>query len=573
MIWRALACDYDGTLASEDRIGAGTLGALEAARRAGIRLILATGRTFFELIRVCERIDLFDAVIAENGGVLYFPAKAMMRDLGPAPPPRLLAELDERGIAYHVGRVIVGVHRGEEARVRDALAAVGVRLECVYNRASLMLVPPGISKGAGVRQAIQALGLSFHDVLGMGDAENDLELFEECGWTACPGNAVQELKDRADFVFPGENGHAIAQAILEPILGGRLPLARSSRHRVPIGWAAQTSEPVSVPARGVNILVQGDTLSGKSWLTGALVERLVDRRYSVCVIDPEGDYGVLGALPGVSWVEVTGESGWRRALERLDHDTSGSVVLDLSMLDHADKLALIGAGLGVIRERRRHWGAPHWVILDEAHYWFGPDGLDEGDLDDKGFLLVTYRASALRDSAWNAIDVFLVGRTTVVAELTRLRAVFAESPIQDRIAVLPRIPDGEFLLLENEGGFNAVTFVAAPRTTSHVRHLQKYADGRLPSHRCFFLRRPDGRLVATVGSLGELAEALDAVDDDVLAFHASRGDFSRWLREVFADQELAGHLAKIERRWSRRELHDLRADLGRVVVDAIQRPR
>jgi hypothetical protein len=573
MIWRALACDYDGTLASEDRLGPDTLGALEATRRAGVRLILVTGRTFFELLRVCERVDVFDAVIAENGGVLYFPARGMMRSLGPMPPPRLLAALDEQGVSYLAGRTIVGVHRGDEARVRDALTSVGARLETVYNRASLMLVPPGISKGTGVRQAIQALGLSFHDVLAIGDAENDLELFEACGWTACPGNAVPDLKDRADFVFPGDNGRSISQAIVGPILGDRLPLAASPRHRVAIGWSPQTSEATSVPARGVNILVQGDTLSGKSWLAGALVEHMVERRYSVCVIDPEGDYGVLGTLPGVSCVDVTDEPGWRRALERLDHDTSASVVLDLSTLDNDQKVALIAAGLELIRERRARWGPPHWVLLDEAHYWFHHGGLDEAALSEKGFCLVTYRASALRDSVWKAMDVLIIGHTTAVTELNHLQGVFVDSPIRESISVLPRIPAGEFLLIENGGGSRAVTFVAAPRTTSHVRHLRKYADGRLPAHRCFLLRRPDGRLVASVGSLGELVEALDTVDDEVLAFHASRGDFSRWLREIFADRELGGQLAKIERRSNRGELQSLRAELGRLLADAIKRPR
>ena len=573
MIWRALACDYDGTLASDDRIGPDTLGALEAARSVGVRLILVTGRTFFELLRVCARVDLFDAVVAENGGVLYFPSKGMMRSLGPVPPPRLLAELDEREISYLAGRTIVGVHRGDEARVREALASVGARLEFIYNRASLMLVPPGISKGTGVRQAVQALGLSCHDVLAIGDAENDLELFDACGWAACPGNAVRRLRDRADFVFPGDNGRSVAQAIVGPILDDRLPLAGSSRHRVSIGWSPQTSEVTSIPARGVNLLIQGDTLSGKSWLAGALVERLVDKRYSVCVIDPEGDYGVLGTLPGVSCVEVTDEPGWRRALERLDHDTAASVVLDLSTLDNAQKVTLIGAGLELIRERRARWGPPHWVLLDEAHYWFHADGLDASGLDDKGVCLVTYRGSVLRDSVWKAMDVFLLGQTTAAPELNHLQAVFADSPIHESIAILPRIPAGEFLLIENDDGSKVVTFVAAPRTTSHVRHLRKYADGRLPPHRCFFLRRPDGRLVATIGSLGEFVEALDTIDDEVFAFHASRGDFSRWLREVFADRELGGQLAKIERRSNRGELQNLRVDLGRLLADAIKRPR
>ena len=54
MIVRVLACDYDGTLASQDRIGPEARAALERAREAGLRLVLVTGRTFFDLTRVCD---------------------------------------------------------------------------------------------------------------------------------------------------------------------------------------------------------------------------------------------------------------------------------------------------------------------------------------------------------------------------------------------------------------------------------------------------------------------------------------------------------------------------------------
>ena len=94
---RALACDYDGTIASQDRIDPAALDALIRAREAGLRLILVTGRTFFELTRVCERLDLFDAVVAENGAVIYRPGVGTIRDQAPPPPPRLLVELDRRG--------------------------------------------------------------------------------------------------------------------------------------------------------------------------------------------------------------------------------------------------------------------------------------------------------------------------------------------------------------------------------------------------------------------------------------------------------------------------------------------
>ena len=220
MRFTALACDYDGTLASHDRIAAPTIAALERARSAGLRLLLVTGRAFFELIRVCDRLDLFDAVVAENGGVLYFPADGRISDMAVEPPPRLLAELDRRGVAYQAGRVVIGTTRDYEREVRAALAATGVTLALVANRGSLMLLPHGVDKGTSVRHVIRMLGLSARDVLALGDAENDAALFEACGFSGCPGDAMEELKARADWVFPGDNGAAIAAA-LGRIAGGR----------------------------------------------------------------------------------------------------------------------------------------------------------------------------------------------------------------------------------------------------------------------------------------------------------------------------------------------------------------
>lgn len=576
MTFKALACDYDGTLASHDRIGEAALAALERARASGLRLILVTGRTFFELIRVCEPLDLFDAVVAENGGVLYFPTTGVMRDQAPPPPPRLLAELDRCGVPFQAGRVVVGTWRAEEGRVRRVLADLGVRMEIVYNRAALMLLPPGVSKGVGVGQAVRALGLSFHDVLALGDAENDLDFFEACGWTACPVNAVPELKDRADWIFPGEDGEGVASAITGPILGGLLPVARSRRHRVALGWSAETAAEVAVPERGVNVLIQGDPLAGKSWLAGVLIERLLARRYAVVVIDPEGDYHVLAPLPGVSWTEVGDRGGWERALERFDHDPRACIVLDLSTLPQARKVALMETGLELLREWRQRRGMPHWVVLDEAHYSLHGEGVADRALgiEDKGFCLVTYRASWLRESVLKATDVFLFARTTAAAELGFLRQLFdgLSADAASVVSALPNLPLGEFLLFRpGDDSARAQTFVAAPRMTSHVRHLRKYAAGRLPDERCFLFRSPDGRLAATAGSFGEFLQAVTRVPEEVLRFHAARGDFSRWLLDVFADRELGRQLAKIERRWGRDEIHDLRHAVERLIATAMKR--
>jgi hypothetical protein len=566
MKFKALACDYDGTLASHDHIAPPTWDALERARTAGLRLILVTGRAFFELTRVCERLDLFDAVVAENGGVLYFPAAGRICDMSVGPPAPLLAELERLDIPYHTGRVVIGTTIEHERAVRGALAATGVTMALVPNRSSLMLLPLGVNKGTGVRPVISMLGLSPRDVLALGDAENDLALFEACGFAGCPGNAVAEVKARADWVFPGESGAAVAAGLDELIVPGRLRLPTSSRHRLRLGWVARTAEPATVPAREVNLLVQGDPHSGKSWLAGAIVEQLVADRYATCVIDPEGDYQVLAALPGVTWSPVREESEWNEVLFLLRHDPSATVVVDVSGVSHAAKIRLIEAGLRSIRALREERGMPHWVVLDEAHYSLHPGGVSDEAFraDDRGFCLVTHRASWLRPPVVEAVDIFVLARTTRAEELHFLRAHVADVTLED---ALTRLPGQEFLLAERAG--QAMTFVPPPRLTNHVRHLHKYTDRVLAPEQRFLFRGPGGSPVATASTLGQFVAALARVDDEVLDHHATRGDFSRWVLEVFGDHVAGAHLRKVERRWTRGEIGDLRQALAQPLHPAV----
>ena len=570
MRFSALACDYDGTLATQDRIGPEALAALERARREGLRLILVTGRTFFDLTRVCERLDLFDDVVAENGAVLYSPQAGALRDEAPPPPLHFLGALDRRGILYQVGRVIIATARGDEAGVREALSATRMSLELVHNRGALMLLPQGVSKGTGVRQVIRELGLSPHDVLALGDAENDLELFEACGFAGCPLDAVPTLRDRADWVFPGENGRAIAAAIVGPILGGELRANHSPRHRVELGWAPGTAERVTIPSRDINILVPGDPGSGKSWLAGALVERLHEAHYAVCVIDPEGDYRVLGQLPGIAWLEIRGTQSVEQAIAHLERDPSACAVMDFSGLLYPKKVRLIETALDLARGLRRRVGRPHWIVLDEAHYSLHPTGVRETaiGLERKGFCLVTYKPSWLRRSVLQGIDTLALARTTAPEELSALQNFLAGAGEAGRraIGVLPDLPSGEFVLIRPHSAAEALTFAPSPRHTPHVRHLRKYADSRVAADQRFFFRAPDGPVVATADSLSELRHAVTWLPDAVLSHHAAGGDFSRWVLDVFADRTLGRQIRKLETRWGRGEIRDLRPRLRELIA-------
>jgi haloacid dehalogenase-like hydrolase len=445
------------------------------------------------------------------------------------------------------------------------MAEAGVELDLVRNRAALMLLPRGVSKGSGVRHALQRLGLSFHDVLAVGDAENDLELFATCGFAACPGNAVAEVARIVDWVFPGEGGEAVTRAIDGPILSGALCAPRSSRERIKLGWARTTTEPVTIPAHGVNVLVHGDSLSGKSWLAGGFVERLVTARYATCVIDPEGDYQALADVRGVTWREIGAAGDWDDVLAVLERNPAASVVADLSALPSELQAGLVRHGLVMLRRLRGLRGRPHWIVLDEAHYVLHDGGVPDeaAGLDAKGFCLVTYRPSLLRDRVLDAIDLFVFGRTTAPTELAFLRALLERRGRCDPtvLETLPELMPPDYLLASGGGATGAVSFVAPPRATRHVRHLGKYADHPVAPPEAFVFRRHDGRAVGSANTLRSFLAELKSVDEEVLLHHASRNDFSRWIADVFLDRHLASQTRKAERRAAKDGAPLLRAAL------------
>ena len=72
----ALAADYDGTLAEDGVVSEATLAGLRRFKESGRRLIMVTGRELPDLKAIFPPLDLFEGVVAENGGLLYIPRNA-----------------------------------------------------------------------------------------------------------------------------------------------------------------------------------------------------------------------------------------------------------------------------------------------------------------------------------------------------------------------------------------------------------------------------------------------------------------------------------------------------------------
>src|SRR6185436_5569408 len=95
-----------------------TRAALARARASGRKLLLVTGRVMEDLARVCPGLELFDAIVAENGAAIYRPDTRESRLLSAPPPAGFVAALRAAGIDdIGVGQIIVATHRPHEAAV------------------------------------------------------------------------------------------------------------------------------------------------------------------------------------------------------------------------------------------------------------------------------------------------------------------------------------------------------------------------------------------------------------------------------------------------------------------------
>jgi hydroxymethylpyrimidine pyrophosphatase-like HAD family hydrolase len=393
-----IAVDYDGTIARGDVLDPAVRPAIAAARTSGITVLLVTGRILDDLRRVADDLHFVDGVIAENGAIVHFPDGGHTSMLAPPVPEGFVTELRRRGIPVSVGRSLIDADAAEAPRLLEVIRALELPLVLIFNGGRVMVLPQGVSKATGLHAALDTLRLSPRNTVAIGDRENDHELLRlaEVGVAVEWGSPA--LRAASDIVLQGSGPAAVAEYVRALADDGRLPIPPRARRRLLLGHTEDGRE-FSLAVRGRNVLVAGDAKSGKSWIAGLLCEQLILHGYCVCVIDPEGDYRSLEALPGVTVLGGDDPPPTPRDLLRALRYPGRSVVIDLSYRPQDEKIEYIRAVLPALKEMRHRTGLPHRIVVDEAHYFLQEAGARHLlDLERNGYTVVSYWAS--RASCW-----------------------------------------------------------------------------------------------------------------------------------------------------------------------------
>jgi HAD superfamily hydrolase (TIGR01484 family) len=543
MRYLALATDYDGTLATDGRVEQATLDSLHKLLESGRKLIMVTGREIPDLMTTFDRLELFEWVVAENGGLLYKPATREEKLLASPPSERLVQALRDRGVGpMSVGRVIIATWEPHQNTVLEAIRDLGLEMQVIFNKGAVMILPAGVNKASGLNAALEELELSPHNVVGVGDAENDHAFLTRGECAVAVANALPTVQETADFTTRADHGAGVRELIDELVADDLTGHEEQlQRHHILIGKGKDGE--VRLGPYGFNVLIVGSSGGGKSTLTTGLLERLAEADYQMCVIDPEGDYETF------EQAVVLGNSERAPAVDeilQLLKNPKDHVVVNLIGLPIADRPPFFVALLPQLQTLRSRTGRPHWLVVDETHHLL-PASWEPALLalpqDLTNLVRITVHPSLIHPTALKTVGTLIAVGDRPDEAVREFCQVIGETPPHLEPTSLEK---GEALFWSRQTKQAPFTFRVTPSRSQRRRHSRKYAEGELPADRSFYFTGPDNKLKLRAQNLILFLQLAEGVDEETRLFHLRRGDYSRWFRDGIKDDELAQVAAEVE---------------------------
>ena len=210
----AFAVDCDRTLTGPDlEPDPEARFALTELRKAGIRCILVTGRSREDLQRF-NIADSFDAFALE-GGAVWGPWETLIRPANGDVALKAADRVAAAGIEVERRTTSFSVALSDLAAVSELAADCSLQVN--VNRVDVL--PPGLDKGVGLDGALGSLAARGAHVVAIGDAENDLAMFDRADVCLAVANAVPLLKEHADEVLAMPGPAAVVEAVRRLLKG------------------------------------------------------------------------------------------------------------------------------------------------------------------------------------------------------------------------------------------------------------------------------------------------------------------------------------------------------------------
>jgi len=224
-----VAVDIDGTLTDDKKqLNTRALDALRRLEEAGIPVILATGNVRAITYGLWRFLKLSGPICCENGGVLWHPTFSepiLQADGAEAKQAAewlsTVMDLNPEGVESNQWRESEWCLEPNEdlENIRAHLAqSEWSHLSALRTGFAIHLMEPHLSKGSGLKILLEHMEWSKEDMLCVGDAPNDLSMFEFAHWSVAVKGAFDSVSSAADVCSPhfhGDTFEPLVEAILQ----------------------------------------------------------------------------------------------------------------------------------------------------------------------------------------------------------------------------------------------------------------------------------------------------------------------------------------------------------------------
>jgi len=536
MRYQLLASDYDGTLANQGLVSPAMVEKLRALQATGRKLVLVTGREMKDLVQVFPDYKVFDYIVAENGAVIYITSSGEEKLLGQPPGDEFIRDLQRKGVhPLSVGKVIVATWVPHEQSVLEVIHNSGSEHQVIFNKGAVMILPPGINKATGLRALLHQLQLSPHNVVSIGDAENDSSLLQTTEAAVAVDNALPALKAMADWVTPAGHEAGVAQLVDRLIDNDLADLdSQLTRHCLVLGTRVDADgQPFAISPWRSGILLAGTSGGGKTTFTLSIIESIIRKEYQFCLIDPEGDYLDLHGATIIGDEVSLPPMG--EIVQLLKDPQQNLVICTLSVSLH-DRPEFFSRLLDVLIQQRRDYSRPHWLIMDEAHHLVpSPSGItaDRFPPDFNNFIIISTSPHALHAAALSRIGMIITIGDNAAYPFEQFSKML-KCPVPTDI---PALNKGEICVWER-GPQNPFRVRYNQPQRLHQRHKKKYGQGDMGDNS--FIFTGEGRSLHLVANnLMLFLHIAEGIDIDTWLYHLHRKDFTNWFRLTIHDEDLA----------------------------------
>ncbi|UFJ39098.1 Cof-type HAD-IIB family hydrolase [Brevibacillus humidisoli] len=264
---KLVAIDIDGTLLDRDsQLHQDTVDTLQAVRKAGIQVVLASGRTYRSTAMIAEQVGLEIPIVAYNGAFVARPGEEQPLWKRPLPLTKAQMFLREAEAMGCYVKVYVDDHLYVQAATEETIrfsaihqvdyTEVGVgqlsridvapmkiviidepeRIDQLYHRfqhwtaifsmirdspRGIEIVHKGVNKSIGIGKLLPLMGLTWVQIMAIGNEQNDLEMVTAAAVGVAMGNASTRLKQEADVITLSNDEQGVARVLQQMLLLGR----------------------------------------------------------------------------------------------------------------------------------------------------------------------------------------------------------------------------------------------------------------------------------------------------------------------------------------------------------------